>query len=74
MLLGTIISGIGLAEDKLFTLFSTKNEVERIMKKSENKTTLSRQIMESLDEEPDAEQKADIERLQNDPQATSIDK
>ena len=30
--------------------------------------------MESLDEEPDAEQKADIERLQNDPQATSIDK
>lgn len=74
MLLGTIISGIGIAEDKLFTVFSTEDEVERIMKKSENKTTLSRQIMESLDEEPDAEQKADIERLQNDPQATSIDK
>lgn len=74
MLIATIVSGIGLAEDRLFTLFSSDSEVERIMKKSDDNTSLSRQIMENLDQEPNAEQRAEMERLQNDTEAASIDK
>ena len=43
------------------------------MKKSDSTNSLSRQIMESLDTEPNAEQQAEIERLRNDNSAKSID-
>lgn len=73
VLIGTIFSGIGYAEGCSNHIFFSDNEVERIMKKS-NESNLSRQIMESLDEEPDAAQKAEIERLLNDKNAQIIDK
>ena len=73
LLLGTILSGIAYAESESSRVFSSEGEVERIMKR-DGKPNLSRQIMESLDEEPDAEQKAEIERLINDTNAKSIDK
>ena len=44
------------------------------MKKNDGTSSLSRQIMESLDAEPNAEQLAEIERLRNDSNAISIDK
>ena len=44
------------------------------MKKFDDENDLSRQIMEKLDEEPDAEQKAQIKELINDVNAKSIDK
>ena len=42
--------------------------------KHDSKSNLSRQIMESLDAEPNAEQKAEMERLINDKNVQSIDK
>ena len=74
VLIGTIFAGIDYAENRSFATFSSDSEVERIMKKFDNENDLSRQIMESLDEEPTAEQKAEIERLINDTNAKSIDK
>ena len=68
LLFGTIISGIDYAENASY------NEAVRIMKKSDGTSSLSRQIMESLDAEPNAEQLAEIERLRNDSNAISIDK
>ena len=68
LLFGTIISGIDYAENAPY------NEAVRIMKKSDGTSSLSRQIMESLDAEPNAEQLAEIERLRNDSNAISIDK
>lgn len=73
LLLGTIFAGIGYAENFSYSYFDPDDEVERIMKKSDSKADLSRQIMESLDAEPNAEQQAEIERLQNDNTAKSID-
>lgn len=67
LLFGTIISGIDYAENAPY------NEAVRIMKKSDSTNSLSRQIMESLDTEPNAEQQAEIERLRNDNSAKSID-
>ena len=72
LLVGTIFAGIDYAEECSFASFSSDSEVERIMKKDEA-NSLSRQIMESLDAAPDAEEKAEIERLMNDPTAQSID-
>lgn len=72
LLVGTIFAGIEYAEECSFASFSSDSEVERIMKKDEA-NSLSRQIMESLDAAPDAEEKAEIERLLNDPTAQSID-
>ena len=74
VLVGTIFAGFDYAENRSFATFSSDSEVERIMKKFDNENDLSRQIMESLDEEPNAEQKAEIERLINDTNAKSIDK
>ena len=74
VLVGTIFAGFDYAENRSFATFSSDSEVERIMKKFDNENDLSRQIMESLDEEPTAEQKAEIERLINDTNAKSIDK
>ena len=72
LLVGTIFAGIDYAEEYSFATFSSDSEVERILKKDEA-NSLSRQIMESLDAAPDAEEKAEIERLMNDPTAQSID-
>ena len=58
VLIGTIFAGLDYAENRSFATFSSDSEVERIMKKFDNENDLSRQIMESLDEEPNAEQKA----------------
>ena len=74
VLIGTIFAGIDYAEERSFASFSSDSEVERIMKKFDNENDLSRRIMESLDEEPNAEQRAEIERLINDTNAKSIDK
>ncbi len=74
VLIGTIFAGFDYAENRSFATFSSDSEVERIMKKFDNENDLSRQIMESLDEEPNTEQKAEIERLLNDKNAKSIDK
>ncbi len=74
VLVGTIFAGFDYAENRSFATFSSDSEVERIMKKVDNENDLSRQIMESLNEEPDAEQRAEIERLINDTNAKSIDK
>lgn len=71
---GTILSGIGYAENRSFGIVSSDSEVERIMKKFGNDNDLSRQITNALDAEPDAEQQSEIERLLNDNTAKSIDK
>jgi hypothetical protein len=72
-LIGTIFAGIDYAEGYSQNWFFMDNEVERILKKSDE-GDLGRQIMESLDAEPDQFQKAEIERLLNDKNAISIDK
>ena len=74
VLIGTIFAGFNYAEERSFASFSSDSEVERIMKRFDDENDLSRQIMESLDEEPNTEQKAEIERLLNDKNAKSIDK
>ena len=71
--IGTSIAGISYAESYTGNIFSSDSEVERIMKKS-NETSLSRQIMEELNEELDNEEKALIQQLLNDNNAKSIDK
>ncbi len=73
VLIGTSIAGISYAESYTGNIFSSDSEVERIMKKS-NETSLSRQIMEELNEELDDEEKALIQQLLNDNNAKSIDK
>ncbi|MBR2859354.1 MAG: PspC domain-containing protein [Alistipes sp.] len=73
LLIGTIFAGIDYAENSSSVSFSSDSEVERIMKKSDERS-LSRQIMEELDEELDDEEKALIEQLLNDKNAKSIDK
>lgn len=73
LLIGTIFAGIDYAENSSSVSFSSDSEVERIMKKSDE-MSLSRQIMEELDEELDDEEKSIIKQLLNDKNAKSIDK
>ena len=73
LLIGTIFAGIDYAENYSTATFSSDSEVERIMKKSDE-MSLSRQIMEELDEELDDEEKSIIKQLLNDQNAQSIDK
>ena len=74
VLIGTIFAGIDYAEERSFVSFSSDSEVERIMKKGDDKNNLSRKIMEELNEELDDEEKALIQQLLNDNTAKSIDK
>ena len=67
LLLGTILSGVNYAEN------ISRNEVDRIMK-HDSDTSLSRQIMEELNEELNESELAEIARLLNDKSAKSIDK
>ncbi len=71
----TSIAGISYAEDYTRNAFylDMDDEVERIMKKSDE-MNLSRQIMEMLNQDPDADELAEIERLLYDQNAKSIDK
>ena len=73
LLIGTIFAGVDYAENRSFASFSSDSEVERIMKKGDE-MSLSRQIMEELNEELDDEEKALIKQLLNDNNAKSIDK
>ena len=73
VLIGTIFAGIDYAEERSFASFSSDSEVERIMKKGDDKNNLSRKIMEELNEELDDEEKALIQQLLNDNNAKSID-
>ncbi len=73
VLIGTIFAGIDYAENRSFASFSSDSEVERIMKKNDE-MSLSRQIMEELNEELDDEERALIKQLLNDNNAKSIDK
>ena len=73
VLIGTIFAGIDYAEERSFVSFSSDSEVERIMKKGDDKNDLSRKIMEELNEELDDEEKALIQQLLNDNNAKSID-
>ena len=73
LLFTTALCGIAYAERESFRFFSSDSEVERIMKNSEQ-TSLSRQIMEALDEEMDDEQRQEFERLLHDKNVQSIDK
>ena len=74
VLIGTIFAGIDYAEERSFVSFSSDSEVERIMKKGDDKNNLSRKIMEELNEELDDEERALIQQLLNDNTAKSIDK
>ena len=74
VLIGTIFAGIDYAEERSFVSFSSDSEVERIMKKGDDKNNLSRKIMEELNEELDDDEKALIQQLLNDNTAKSIDK
>ena len=74
VLIGTIFAGIDYAEERSFVSFSSDSEVERIMKKGDDKNNLSRKIMEELNEELDDDEKALIQQLLNDNNAKSIDK
>ena len=71
----TSIAGISYAEDYTRNAFylDMDDEVERIMKKSDE-TSASRQIMEMLNQDPDADELAEIERLLYNQNAKSIDK
>ena len=73
LLIGTIFAGIDYAENYSTATFSSDSEVERIMKKGDE-MSLSRQIMEELNEELDDEEKALIQQLLNDNNAKSTDK
>ena len=73
LLIGTIFAGVDYAENRSFASFSSDSEVERIMKKGDE-MSLSRQIMEELNEELEDEEKALIKQLLNDNNAKSIDK
>ncbi len=73
VLIGTIFAGVDYAEEHSFASFSSDSEVERIMKKGDDKNNLSRKIMEELNEELDNEEKALIQQLLNDNNAKSID-
>ena len=73
LLIGTIFAGVDYAENRSFASFSSDSEVERIMKKGDE-MSLSRQIMEELNEELNDEEKALIKQLLNDNNAKSIDK
>ncbi|MBE6212493.1 MAG: PspC domain-containing protein [Rikenellaceae bacterium] len=73
VLMGTIFAGIDCAEERSFASFSSDSEVERIMKKGDDKNNLSRKIMEELNEELDDDEKALIQQLLNDNNAKSID-
>lgn len=73
VLIGTIFAGIDCAEERSFASFSSDSEVERIMKKGDDKNNLSRKIMEELNEELDDDERALIQQLLNDNNAKSID-
>ena len=74
VLIGTIFAGFDYAENRSFATFSSDSEVERIMKKVDDESDLSRKIMEELNEELDDEERALIKQLLNDNNAKSIDK
>ena len=74
VLIGTIFAGFDYAENRSFATFSSDSEVERIMKKVDDESNLSRKIMEELNEELDDNEKALIHQLLNDNNAKSIDK
>lgn len=65
-IVGLIVAGINYAE------VSTEDEVVRILK-YDNKNSVSLQIQEALDEELSDEERAEWERLLNDPNVESID-
>ncbi len=65
-IVGLVVAGINYAE------VSTEDEVVRILKYG-NKNSISLQIQEALDKEPSEEERAEWERLLNDPNAVSID-
>ena len=69
MLVGVITSGVRYAGSSAGAVLNM--DLEELIEGDDN--SLSRQIMESLDKAPDAEQQAEIERLKYDPNAQSID-
>ncbi len=69
MLVGVITSGVRYAGSSAGAVLNM--DLEELIEGDDN--SLSRQIMESLDKAPDAEQQAEIERLKYDPTAQSID-
>ena len=68
----TSIAGISYAEGYTRNILYMDGEVERIMKDG-GKSSLSRKIMEELNEELNDDEIAEIKRLLNDPTAKSID-
>ena len=69
MLVGVISSGVRYAGHSVGAIMNM--DLEEVFE--DEGSSLSRQIMESLDKAPDAEQQAEIERLKYDPTAQSID-
>ena len=69
MLVGVITSGVRYAGSSAGAVLNM--DLEELIEGDDN--SLSRQIKESLDVAPDAEQQAEIERLKYDPTAQSID-
>ena len=69
MLVGVITSGVRYAGSSAGAVLNM--DLEELIEGDDN--SLSRQIKESLDAAPDAEQQAEIERLKYDPTAQSID-
>ena len=69
MLVGVISSGVRYAGRSAGVVLNM--DLEEVFE--DEGSSLSRQIMESLDKAPDAEQQAEIERLKYDPTAQSID-
>ena len=69
VLVGTIFSGVRYAGSSAGAVLNM--DLEELIEGDNN--SLSRQIMESLDKAPDAEQQAEIERLKYDPNTQSID-
>lgn len=69
MLVGVITSGVRYAGSSAGAVLNM--DLEELIEGDEN--SLSRQIKESLDAAPDAEQQAEIERLKYDPTAQTID-
>ena len=71
VLFGTIFTAVDYAQHSNLP-FGDNDEVERIMKKSD--ISLSRQIMEALDAEPDEDQQREMEQLRYDANAKNIDR
>lgn len=71
VLFGTIFTAVDYAQHSNLP-FGDNDEVERIMKRSD--ISLSRQIMEALDTEPDEDQQREMEKLRYDANAKNIDR